>query len=180
MDGIVLRRDGPADPTLAADAGAGATLCRGESSVLGGSPAASGGTPPYGIAWNPVEGLDNPAALNPTATPDMDTVYTLTVIDSKGSTAQDSVLMTIYPNNPPVDAGNSLTLLRNASDIDLAWARTGLFGYSVMTSDAKDFSNPQALFPDIPGESAKHTNGVPPAGGKTLRLYRVETLGCHH
>jgi hypothetical protein len=179
LDGIILEKTGSGGP-LSADAGRDVTLCRGESAGLGGIPPASGGSTPYLYSWDPGTWLDGAALPHPTATPDTDMTYTLTVTDSLGATAQDSVSVVVLDNDPPVDVGNSLVLRAGGPDINLSWAGTGSYGYDLLTSEERDFSNPQTLLSEIPGETAVHGNGLPPDDGITMRFYRVRTLGCRH
>jgi len=62
---------------------------------LGGSPSASGGTLPYNWLWEPPANLSDPADPNPTWIADTTQTFYLTVTDSLGCTALDSVLITI-------------------------------------------------------------------------------------
>ena len=61
---------------------------------------ANGGIQPYTYLWAPAAGLSNPAIFNPDATPTQTTMYTVTVTDSMGCTASDSVTITV--NQTPV------------------------------------------------------------------------------
>jgi hypothetical protein len=60
--------------------------------------AVSGGNGVYTVAWTPTAGLSDPSVAQPTFTPTItgDTVFTLTVTDSEGSTATDSVTVTAF------------------------------------------------------------------------------------
>lgn len=82
------------DPVLA-HAGQDVVICSGTSTQIGGSPAATGGAPPYTYQWTPVTGLSNPTIAQPTASPPVNTVYTLQVTDSQGSTDTDEVTVNI-------------------------------------------------------------------------------------
>jgi hypothetical protein len=82
-----------AKPT--ADAGADALIILGESVVIGGTPTGSGGTPLYTYGWTPPTGLDNASFANPTASPTVNTTYTVTVTDSNGCTDSDAVTVTV-------------------------------------------------------------------------------------
>jgi hypothetical protein len=88
------------------DAGPDQTITFGGSTVIGGSPTASGGIPPYTYSWVPATGLNNPASANPTASPTINTTYTVTVIDSKGCTSIDS--MTLSIQLPPLISGDGI------------------------------------------------------------------------
>ena len=76
---------------LMADAGTGKTVCPGISFSLGGSPSATGGTPPYTYSWSPVAFLLNTNTANPTCSPTSDIFYTLTVTDNLGAISTSSV-----------------------------------------------------------------------------------------
>lgn len=80
---------------LLAYAGPDARICLGESITLGGTPAASGGVPPYTYSWTPPAGLNDPSAANPVATPGGTMAYTLTVTDHLGTMVSDMVTITV-------------------------------------------------------------------------------------
>ncbi|MBI3510273.1 MAG: gliding motility-associated C-terminal domain-containing protein [Bacteroidetes bacterium] len=83
-----------------ADAGISVTITNGQTIILNGS---GGGT----YSWSPSGSLDCSTCQNPTASPIVTTTYTLTVIDSHGCIAVDSV--TIY-----VDANCGDVFIPNA------------------------------------------------------------------
>ncbi len=91
----------PPPPPVVVDAGPDKYILLDRSTLLEG--AVSGGTPPYAIQWSPTEGLDNPQLLEPTASPTVTTLYTLTVTDSQNVSDSDSVLVTVSPSNIPGD-----------------------------------------------------------------------------
>ena len=70
---------------LSADAGPDQTVCPESSVILGGSPSATGGLPPYTYSWSPSAGLSSTSVSNPSATPADATSYTLTVTDDTGA-----------------------------------------------------------------------------------------------
>jgi len=76
-------------PPLSVDAGEDKTIHQKQSVQL--ITTVSGGVPPYTYQWTPIEGLDDPTAENPVASPASTTTYSLTVTDSVGNTATDSV-----------------------------------------------------------------------------------------
>ncbi|MGB6873948.1 MAG: PKD domain-containing protein [Dehalococcoidia bacterium] len=78
-----------------ADAGADWQIIQGGSVVIGGSPTASGGTPLYTYSWTPITGLNDASFANPTASPAVNTTYTVTVTDSNGCTDSDDVTVTV-------------------------------------------------------------------------------------
>ena len=78
---------------LMAEAGPDKMIRPGESVILAGS--ASGGSSPHSYLWTPPAGLDDPTALQPTASPDDTTTYLLTVTDALNDTAQDGATVTV-------------------------------------------------------------------------------------
>ncbi len=78
-----------------AHAGADTSSSCGLAPMIGGAPAASGGTGPFTYAWSPTNGLSNFAAPNPTANPGSSTTYTLQVTDANGCTATDSMFLSV-------------------------------------------------------------------------------------
>lgn len=92
--------------SVVANAGPDTTICSGIALTLGSSNTASGGTSPYIYAWSSGTSLNNPAIANPIATPGSYTVYNLTVTDSLGCTAFDTVTINALPS--PVAAVQSV------------------------------------------------------------------------
>lgn len=80
-------------PVPVASAGSDRMVCPGESVRLGGSPTASGGTPPYQYRWEPGIDLDDSTAANPTVRLRQSRTYVLTVTDSRGCQARDTVTL---------------------------------------------------------------------------------------
>ncbi|MBK7383073.1 MAG: T9SS type A sorting domain-containing protein [Flavobacteriales bacterium] len=71
---------GPLNTSICCDA----TLCLGEVFQFNGS--VQGGVPPYAYAWSPTTGLSDPMVIDPIASPETTTTYTLIVTDATGST----------------------------------------------------------------------------------------------
>jgi hypothetical protein len=82
-------------PALAAQAGADQIICPGDPATLGGSPTATGGYGAYSYVWFPNSTLNNAAAANPVASPSQSTTYALTLTDSLGCTALDTITITV-------------------------------------------------------------------------------------
>jgi len=82
-------------PNPIADAGPDKEISKGDSTVIGGSPTASGGTSPYTYVWKPTTGLDDPTKANPTASPLTTTTYTVQVTDANGCRETDDVVVTV-------------------------------------------------------------------------------------
>ncbi|MEI7896134.1 MAG: T9SS type A sorting domain-containing protein [bacterium] len=76
-------------------------ICQGQTSQLNVS--IIGGTPPFNYAWTPAASLNNPAIVNPVATPGATTTYHVVVTDNTGTTATDST--TVVVNTPPAAPG---------------------------------------------------------------------------
>lgn len=85
----------------AADAGPDQTVTAGSSAVIGGSLTASHGIPPYTYSWTPNTELNDPTLANPTASPAITTAYTVTVIDSSGCSANDTMNLSVQESPPP-------------------------------------------------------------------------------
>lgn len=83
------------DPLPLVDAGPDRRVAAGGSVLLMG--AVTGGTPDYRFAWSPAPSLDDPAALQPRASPWIPTDYTLTVVDANGCRASDVMKVRTLP-----------------------------------------------------------------------------------
>jgi cytoskeletal protein CcmA (bactofilin family) len=92
-----------------AAAGDDREICFGQSTKLGGDPTGSGGTGTLTFNWTPVDGLDDPSAANPIASPLATTTYTVTVTDANNSKATDQVTVTVNPL-PLVEAGDDIAI----------------------------------------------------------------------
>jgi gliding motility-associated-like protein len=78
------------------------TLCKGESASL----AASGGDIYY---WSPPGSLNDSAVSNPKATPASTTVYTVTMFDSAGCNARDSIKVIVLQATGSACCTNTIT-----------------------------------------------------------------------
>lgn len=78
------------------------TICFGESVVLG---ASNGVT----YSWSPDNSVSDPTIADPTATPDVTTIYTIEIIDANGCPNSDEVKVTVI-QLPNVDAGPDISL----------------------------------------------------------------------
>lgn len=93
-------------------------ICPGLTYSLGGSPTASGGTPPYTYSWTPAGSLNNGTISNPVASPQLPTWYYVTVTDSGAvNSYTDSVFVDLDPSyaynagpDTSICIGDSVTL----------------------------------------------------------------------
>ncbi|MBI1286526.1 MAG: T9SS type B sorting domain-containing protein [Flavobacteriales bacterium] len=77
--------------TDAADAGNGASLCPGDSAMIG-SDAVSG----YSYSWSPTSTLSDSTVAQPYASPTEETWYHLTITNQEGCEDSDSVLVSVF------------------------------------------------------------------------------------
>lgn len=77
------------------DAGPDQSILAGMTTTIGGTPA---GGPGVTFAWGPSTGLGDPTTGNPVAGPPGTTSYTLTVTDSAGCTASDTMILEVVPS----------------------------------------------------------------------------------
>src|SRR6185436_10778896 len=88
---------------------------------IGGSPSGCCGAPPYFYSWSPTNGLSDPSAANPIASPASSTTYTLTVTDSNNCAGYATMLLTVNANpvctvsNATACAGQTACLSVNAT-----------------------------------------------------------------
>jgi hypothetical protein len=74
---------------IKASAGTDKLICQGGSTIIGES--ITGGKPPYQVLWKPDDGLSSTSILQPLALPATTTNYYLSIIDSEGCYAFDTV-----------------------------------------------------------------------------------------
>lgn len=79
-------------PAPTVDAGIDATVCPGQSIVIGEDQQNN-----LSISWSPASTLASDTVENPLATPTATTTYTITVTDGNGCSSNDSVLVTVLP-----------------------------------------------------------------------------------
>lgn len=119
------------------DAGNDTTICLGRSAQLRGT----GGT---AFEWLPTDGLSCTDCADPVATPSATTTYFVTVTDTNGCSATDSMTVTVTeaakPTITPSDtvvlcSGDSTPLSVNESFADYVWS-TGQRGPTITVSQA--------------------------------------------
>jgi hypothetical protein len=124
--GIDTRPD-MASVNLTVNAGADKMACSGFAVLLG--PGVQGGGPPYEYLWTAdpacTDCISKPNLVQTTVNPNLTTTFTITVKDSLGATASDSLVVTVP--SPVADAG-----LETATDPggSVQIGTTGLAGYS--------------------------------------------------
>jgi hypothetical protein len=107
------RDSGPTGP-LVVDAGGPRAACSGAGVAIGPAPAAG-----FTYQWAPADGLDNPKAARPLASPSETTTYTVTVTQTAtGLTGTDSVVVTVLP----------LPDLTAAADVELSTGGSVVLG----------------------------------------------------
>ncbi len=164
-------------PALTASAGADKSITAGSSAALSGS--ASGGIAPYTYSWTPTTGLSSATSATPTASPSVTTTYTLTVKDAAGTTATDSVIVTVGAATQTLTAtagadvsitvGGSTTLngSGNGGTLAYAFSWTPTMGLNSATSAAPTAS---------PVSTTTYTLTVTDAAGKTATDSVVVTV----
>lgn len=80
---------------LVVDAGANSAITQNQQVILGGSPTAQFGFPPYQYNWSPATGLNDPTWSNPFAAPGDTTTYSVEVTDANGCTQSDQVTVNV-------------------------------------------------------------------------------------
>ncbi len=136
-DCLEIEITGCANPPLAS-AGSDMDTCPGTPVTLGGSPTASQGTPPYTYLWTP----GNYTEANPQIYPNATTTFALTVTDSIGCMAADSVTVTI--DAPPTDAGED-KFVCNGYCVEIGAA--SIPGYTYSWTPTTGLNNPNISNP---------------------------------
>jgi hypothetical protein len=92
---------------LQAHAGMDMYIPVGNSGVIGGTPAASGGSPSYTYLWTPGIYLNDSAMANPQVNPLTSVDYILTVTDMNNCTAFDTVRVDVDSSNITIGQRNN-------------------------------------------------------------------------
>jgi hypothetical protein len=154
------------------DAGDDVAICPGGSETL--QVKARDGRGPYRFRWTPSEGLNNPEAANPVASPARTTRYVVTVTDALGCSARDSILIRVHPAIA-VESGNAMTACADAPTRLQAAVTGGQAPFRFSWKPAVGLDNPTLQSPQLlPRSDAVYTVTVTDANGcvalDTLRI----------
>jgi|GEM_PF-1282366 len=137
---IVLTQPG----MLAAAITGGGSVCSGSCVTMAGyATGGSGGG--YTYSWTPVSGLSSGTISNPTACPVTTTVYTLTVTDANGCTANAVNTVAVNPtpvvtvNSPTICSGMTATLTASGASV-YSWTPGGMTTPTVTVTPASTTS----------------------------------------
>jgi hypothetical protein len=131
---------------LTAYAGADTTICAGATATISGT--AAGGVSPYTYSWSPVAGLSASTLSSTQASPVATTTYILTVTDSSGSIAKDTVVVNVNPQpaTPSVSAGGPVSfcqgdsvVLTSSTGSSYLWS-TGATTQSITVNNSGNYS----------------------------------------
>ena len=154
---------------IVVDAGPDQIITSGGSTIIGGSPTASGGIPPYTYNWTPATGLNNPTLANPSASPTTTTIYSVIATDSKGCTGSDNMTLSVQTPSFGGGGGGGLTAAEAACPLGLATDIQGSITITSMTGNgslcetciAKDASGKYVLELDKDTQITLAGNAVP-------------------
>ncbi|MGZ3883202.1 MAG: T9SS type B sorting domain-containing protein [Bacteroidia bacterium] len=124
-----------------ANAGNDFTICPGGLSTLGGSPTASGGTPPYTYNWTPTLGLSSFTVANPVVTISTTTTFYLVVTDSLKKSKADTITVTYDPIDQ-FGAGHDTSVCLGGSVKIGAAENAGAGGYNFSWTPSTGLDNP--------------------------------------
>ncbi len=144
-------------PAAFANAGSDVTICEGTSTELTGAGGVS-------YSWSPTTGLSSPASSTTSASPSDTTAYILTITDSNGCKANDTVNVNIL-KKPVADAGPDKTIFEGQPVTLTATAAGTSVYYS--WSPMYNINDPSLLQPT-----------VSPAQDTTYTLTVSSSVGC--
>lgn len=133
---------------LSANAGPDKIGCLNDSMPIGGSPSASGGTPPYQYLWQPSTFLNSTTVANPIVSGlTSDITYTLTVTDANSNSVSNMMLITLnkmYTFNAGIDTGYCIG---QNNGIQIGAPNNNNSSHSFNWSPATGLNNPTAAKP---------------------------------
>lgn len=118
-------------PALVVEAGTNFVIKAGQRFILEGG--AAGGSPPYAYQWDPAAALESPTSAVTYGTVSATTVFVLTVTDSDGRSAYDSVVISVV-SPLAINAGADVTIEAGAAASLTASASGGQAPYSYQWS----------------------------------------------
>ena len=136
------------------------TICQGASSSL--SSAGAYGVPPYSYSWNNGAGNNNSV----TVSPQVSTVYTVTVTDQCGSTAIDSTEVIVNPS-PAIPSANSNSPICLGSILNLTT--------SLIAGDTYNWTGPNGFSSSSQNPSINNTTA---AASGVYNLTITQQNGC--
>jgi gliding motility-associated-like protein len=133
---------------VTASAGANKTICERSSVTIGDTPTAANGSANYSYNWIPATNISSTSVANPSVSPTVTTVYTVTVTDNiSGCTDVSNVTVNVNPaptgsitsNTPQCDGFEAdFVLTANANDGNtLSYAWTDNNGWTSTIEDPK-------------------------------------------
>lgn len=133
---------------LVADAGPNKEVCFGNQTTIGADSTAKYGTPPYIYTWTPAASLSNANVSNPTASPTVTTVYTVTVSDKTGMNAKSTVTVSVLSYG--INAGHDTTI-KEGQTITLHGQAPGysVVYWGINSGDSTHIFNQNTLSPDV-------------------------------
>lgn len=151
-------------PTLTVTAGADVQIFAGEAVSL--QAVVNGEVGDITVVWSPATGLDDPNSLLTSASPTVTTTYTVTVTDSAGNTATDTMTVLVDTSNAPavVDpVGASGDFTTTSGEFEVAVSPQDSAGNFIGTG------LPQSAF------GFQDVIMVPEAGGATVQVTATVT-----
>jgi|GEM_PF-527838 len=130
-------------PRIIPDAGPDQVICDGNSVVIGGT--STGGSAPLTYAWDNAASLNNATLANPTASPTVTTVYTVTVSDANGCSQTDDVTVTVN-SLPTADAGADQNICAGSAAF-IGGSPTGPVGATYAWDNAASLNDATAANP---------------------------------
>lgn len=124
-------------PAAQANAGDDKSICYGKETQL----SASGGDL---YLWSPAISLSNPNGQNTSASPQITTVYTVTITDANGCLASDQVVVNVMPL-PIVDAGSDKSICKGDSTNLIASGAVAYLWQPNNTLTNSNSANPLAI-----------------------------------